>query len=204
LVVVRGWSPLLNCLWQAITRSGRRAPCRLPMPAGGDRRAKSVTSPERALTREPASPTLRGDAGGDIMADNLALKLLVAGIIGAVVGAAAAERYHFPTGLVYGGFNSRPPTATYRTRPAIDPMIGSGRAERDRDDDDGAVVVEREPYPTYAPPPRYRGPPPPPRRPAPPPRTAWCWKESENWDFRTTGHYVRCPAGSARRSARDG
>jgi hypothetical protein len=134
------------------------------------------------------------DAGGDTMADNLALKLLVAGIIGAVVGAAAAERYHFPTGLVYGGMNR--PTA-YRTRPAIDPMIGSGRADRE---DGPRVLLEAPPdwrdYPP--PPPWYRTPP---RRPAP--RMAWCWREFEDWNFRTTGRFVRCPAGSGRRE-RDG
>jgi len=123
------------------------------------------------------------------MADNLALKLLVAGIIGAVVGAAAAERYHFPTGLVYGGMNR--PTA-YRTRPAIDPMIGSGRADRE----DGPILLEAPP--DYYPPPRYRAPP---RR--PPPRAAWCWREFEDWNFRTTRRFVRCPAGGAGLRARD-
>lgn len=111
------------------------------------------------------------------MADNLALKLLVAGIIGAVLGAAAAERYHFPTGLVYGGLNSR-------TRPPIDPMIGSGRAPID----DRPRLVLREPpdyWPDW-PPRRYRAPP----RSAP--RTAMCWREFEDWNFGTTGHYVPC------------
>jgi hypothetical protein len=49
------------------------------------------------------------------MADNLALKLLVAGIIGAVVGAAAADRYRSPAGLMYG-FNT--PWTTTSRRPA--------------------------------------------------------------------------------------
>jgi hypothetical protein len=126
------------------------------------------------------------------MADNLALKLLVAGIIGAVIGAAAAERYHFPTGLVYGGMN-RP--GAYRMGPAIDPLSGSGRA----DGEDGPRIV-LEPPPDYyypPPPPWYR----PPRRLAP--RTAWCWREVEDWNFRTTGRFVRCPAGSAGRRLRD-
>jgi hypothetical protein len=123
------------------------------------------------------------------MADNLALKLLVAGIIGAVVGAALAERYHFPTGLVYGGLN-RP--TVYRPRPAIDPTIGSGRADRE----DGArIVIEESPdWRDYPPPPRYR-----PLPPRPAPRTAWCWREFEDWNFRTTGRYVRCYPGSGRR-----
>jgi hypothetical protein len=121
------------------------------------------------------------------MADNLALKLLVAGIIGAVVGAAAAERYHFPTGLVYGGMNR--PTA-YRTRPAIDPTIGRGDRE-----DGGRIVLE--PPPDYYYPPRYRYRELPPRRPAP--RTAWCWREFEDWNFRTTGRYVHCSPGRRER-----
>ncbi len=129
------------------------------------------------------------------MADNLALKLLVAGIIGAVIGAAAAERYHFPTGLVYGGVN-RP--SAYRTRPAIDPSSGSGRADREDREDGPRIVLE--------PPPAYYYPPPPPRyRPPPPrPRTAWCWREFEDWNFRTTGHFVRCPAGGTSRARDDG
>lgn len=123
------------------------------------------------------------------MADNLALKLLVAGIIGAVVGAAAAERYHLPAGLVYGGFNR--PTG-YRTRHAIDPMIGSGRAvERP---DDGRRLLRRD-WPD-GPPPRWRGT-------RSPKRTALCWREYEDWDFGTTGHYVRCrPGGSGGRNYR--
>ncbi len=121
------------------------------------------------------------------MADNLALKLLVAGIVGAVIGAAAAERYHFPTGLVYGGLNQSP---VYRTRPPIDPMYGSGRVERE----DGAVIYEPE-WRELPPPPRYYRPP----LRGPARRTAWCWREYEDWNFRTRGHYVRCSPGSASR-----
>jgi hypothetical protein len=144
-----------------------------------------------------------------MVADNLALKLLVAGIIGAVVGAAAAERYHFPTGRVYGGFN-RGPSVNYQTRPAIDPMIGSGRAERPGGGD-GPRVVWGSPPPDYWP--DWR-PPPPPRPPPRPwvrmrprpaaPRTALCWREFEDWNFGTTGHYVRCPPGGARYRPRSG
>jgi hypothetical protein len=129
------------------------------------------------------------------MADNLALKLLVAGIIGAVIGAAAAERYNFPTGLVYGGIN-RP--SVYRTRPAIDPLSGLGRADREDREDGPRIVLPPPDYYYPPPPPRYR---PPPRRLAP--RTAWCWREIEDWNFRTTGRFVRCPAGSAGQRARD-
>jgi hypothetical protein len=131
------------------------------------------------------------------MSDNLALKLLVAGIIGAVVGAAAAERYHFPTGLVYGGLN-RP---TYR-RAAIDPMLGSARAPEPRPDDDAPRIV-------YGVAPPEWGPPPPsyyyeqrPARVVPrpsPARTALCYREVENWNFAPSGRYYRCPPGSNNR-----
>jgi hypothetical protein len=131
------------------------------------------------------------------MADNLALKLVVAGIIGAVVGAAAADRYRFPTGLVYGGLN-RPPTA-YRTGPAIDPTIGSGRAEGYGDDGPRVEWGTPPDWPDLPQPselPRWR---PPARSPA---RTALCWREFEDWDFSRTGHYVRCNPGSSGRSYR--
>lgn len=133
------------------------------------------------------------------MADNLALKLLVAGIVGAVVGAAASERFRLPAGLVYGGFNR--PTA-YRTRPAIDPMIGSGRG-MERPDDPPRTLWRVPPdwpdWPPPDPPPRWRGT-------RSPTRTALCWREYEDWDFGTTGHYVRCPPGGGRnyRPRRDG
>ncbi len=127
------------------------------------------------------------------MADNLALKLLVAGIIGVVVGATAAERYHLPTGLVYGGFN-RP---TDRTRPAIDPMIGSGRG-MERPDDAPRTLWRSPPdwpdWPPPDPPPRWRGT----RSPA---RTALCWREYDDWDG-TAGYYVRCAPGSVGRNYR--
>jgi hypothetical protein len=144
------------------------------------------------------------------MADNLALKLLVAGIVGAVIGAALAERYgFFPSGLV----NTPRPYRT--TRRVIDPSSGSGRAdlaeervacrhappcsewaEVEEREDGRRVVLEPPPDCCY--PPRYR---PPPRRPVP--RTTWCWREFEDWNFRTTGHFVRCPADSAGRRERD-
>jgi hypothetical protein len=140
------------------------------------------------------------------MSDNLALKLLVAGIIGAVVGAAAAERYHFPTGLVYGGLNRARPYE----RIAIDPMMGSGRVvtveprpdDGGRRDVYGAPPVEdggSTPY-NYraAPEPRYYYY----RRPTPraaPARSALCYREVENWNFAPSGRYYRCPPGSANR-----
>src|SRR5215471_15918696 len=120
---------------------------------------------------------------GCTMADNLALKLLVAGIIGAVVGAAVADRFHFPAGLVYGGLN-RPLTA-HRTPPAIDPTIGSGRAGGY--DDDGPRTEWRTAPPDWPDWPRPNQLPqwrPPARSPD---RTALCWREFEDWDFGRTG-----------------
>jgi hypothetical protein len=121
------------------------------------------------------------------MADNLALKLLVAGIIGAVVGAAAAEKYHFPTGLVYGPFNSRP--APPYGRP-IDPVIGSGDVGEVRG---GPRVVLVPEFPPELPPerPRYRAPRNPPARAT----TAWCLQEYENWNFATAKRWVPCRPG---------
>jgi hypothetical protein len=116
------------------------------------------------------------------MTDNLPLKLLVAGIVGAVVGAAAADRFH-PSGLLYGPFNSRP--STYRPRLPIDPTMGSGNVDRYGAADDRPEVGWRQPPPPewVWRPPRYR----PPAK--PPARSAWCWEEYDEWDF---GHYVRC------------
>jgi hypothetical protein len=121
------------------------------------------------------------------MADNLALKLLVAGIIGAVVGAAAADRYRSPTGLMYG-FN-RPWTAGIRG-PA-----DSGRAPEE---------LSRAPW--TAPPPdwdwRWRQARP---RPSPGPRVALCWRPyDEDWNFRSRGRWVRCPPGVGGRDRSDG
>jgi hypothetical protein len=122
------------------------------------------------------------------MADNLALKLLVAGIIGAVIGAAAEGRYH-PTGLVYGPFNNR---SESRWLP-IDPTMGSGNADGYWRPDRPAAGWREDPAPGWnSPPPRYRTPARPPTS-----RTAWCWKEFEDWDFGTVGHYVPCTPPSA-------
>ena len=129
------------------------------------------------------------------MADNLALKLLVAGIIGAVIGATAADRYRIPAGLVYGGLN-RPPAA-YGTRPAIDPTFGSGRAEGYGDD--GPGVGTPPDWPDWPQPSQLWQWRPPTRSPA---RTALCWREFEDWDFSRTGRYVRCSPGSSGRSYR--
>jgi hypothetical protein len=127
------------------------------------------------------------------MADNLALKLLVAGIIGAVVGAAAAEKYHFPTGLVYG-FSNRPPPYGTRT---IGPELGAGEVVEGRGEGRGGpprVVLVPE-WPDLPPPssPRYR-----PQRSPAARTTALCWQPYENWKFEMTGRWVPCDP--ARRS----
>jgi hypothetical protein len=122
------------------------------------------------------------------MADNLALKLLIAGIIGAVVGAAAADRYRFPAGSVYGAVN-RTAQEGYRVQPSSDPMTGPAR---------GLVRLEEQPRVEWAPPPWPDwGPPGEPRWRAPrtPGRAALCWREYQDWDFGTTGHFVPCPPG---------
>jgi hypothetical protein len=151
--------------------------------------------------------------GYTMSSDNLALKLLVAGIIGAVIGAAAAERYHFPTGLVYGGWN-RP--TVYRARPPID--ANSGRADRPDSPDDDGVFDDRRPVPAAPPPTEWEPPPrrylysdrysdrypdrqrPPPRVVRPPAsRAAWCWRQVEDWNFGTTRRLYRCSPNSAGR-----
>jgi hypothetical protein len=125
------------------------------------------------------------------MADNLALKLLVAGIIGAVVGAAAAEKYHFPTGLVYG-FSTRPTPYygnNYGTRPPIGAEIGAGEAGEGRP---GARVVLVPDWQDGPPPsaPRYRPQPHQPQR-----TTTLCWQPYENWNFAMSGRWVPCQPG---------
>jgi hypothetical protein len=116
------------------------------------------------------------------MADNLALKLLVAGIVGAVVGASASERFRLPAGLVYGGF-SKPTTGRGMERPD-DPPRTLWRSPPDWPD-----------WPSPDPQPRWRGT-------RSQTRTALCWREYEDWDFGTTGYYVRCPPGGGGRNYR--
>src|SRR5262245_46425555 len=70
--------------------------------------------------------------GGTAMADGLAMKLLIAGVIGAIVGAAAADRYHFPAASVYG-FNKQ--SGGGPSRPPASPMVDSARAGEARADD---------------------------------------------------------------------
>jgi hypothetical protein len=125
------------------------------------------------------------------MADNLALKLLVAGIIGAVVGAAAAEKYHFPTGLVYG-FNTRPSPAYYGSRP-IGPELGAGEAEGDPRGGPPPRVVLVPDLPDA--PPRYRQQL---RNPPVARTTTLCWEPHESWNFAMGGRWVPCQP--ARRS----
>jgi hypothetical protein len=120
------------------------------------------------------------------MADNLALKLLVAGIIGAVIGAAAAGKYHFST----GPFGDYRPNSPYGRQP-IDPDLAAGDVvEEPR----WRVVVVPDwrdlrdlpdlPLPG---PPRYRRPPQ--RAPS---ETMLCWQPYQEWNFAMTGRWVAC------------
>jgi hypothetical protein len=122
------------------------------------------------------------------MADNLALKLLVAGIIGAVVGAAAADRWRLPAGMMYG-FN-RPWTTT--SRGAADGR--GGGPERPPEDSSRRFGGPPDYYWPDWPPPRWQQ-----ARPRSGPRIALCWREGD--DFRGRGRWVRCPpgVGSSRR-----
>jgi hypothetical protein len=128
------------------------------------------------------------------MADNLALKLLVAGIIGAVVGAAAADRYRLPAGLMYG-FN-RPWTTTSRG-------ADSGRAPERFSGEESRRYGAPPPdyWPDWGPSQeRWRR-----VRPSGPPRVAMCWRPYEDWrDFDgARGRWVRCPPGVAGGPRRD-
>ncbi len=137
------------------------------------------------------------------MADNLALKLLVAGVIGAVLGVAATDRNRFPTGLVYGGFNNGPPPGG---RPPIDPRIGDGSVYGPFDGPPPGGLLRR-PWPDWSRDGGYGPPGGPPRYPPPgqyrgvmraPDHMARCWMEAEDWDFAVTGRYVPCPPGGMR------
>src|SRR5258708_37668563 len=127
------------------------------------------------------------------------MKLLVAGIIGAIVGAATADRYHFPAGSVYG-FNKQ--SGSHRSQPPASPVIDSAKAGEARTDD--SVVPPRimrsasrvsPDWPEVGPggPPQWRG-----ARPSGYGRAAMCWREYEDPDFGTTGYFVRCASAGGR------
>src|SRR5215470_3584608 len=139
------------------------------------------------------------------MADNQAMKLLIAGVIGAIVGAAAADRYHFPAGSVYG-FNKQ--SGSRPSRPPASPMIGTAKAAEARADDSigppprttRSAAPAWPAWPEGGPggPSQWRG-----ARPGVYGRTAMCWREYEDPDFGVTGHFVRC-AGTGGRNHRPG
>src|SRR5260370_19586655 len=123
------------------------------------------------------------------MADNLAMKLLIAGIVGAIVGAATADRYHFPAGSVYG-FNKQ--SGSRRSQPPVSPVIDSARAGEARTDD--SVVPPRimrsasrvsPDWPEVGPggPPQSRG-----ARPSGYGRAAMCWTAERGPVLGTTRH----------------
>jgi hypothetical protein len=131
------------------------------------------------------------------MADNLAMKLLIAGIIGAIVGAATADRYRFPAGSVYGFKN---PSESGRSRPPVNPVIASAKAVEARADDStgssGIIRSASPDRPEAGPsgPPQWRGP-----RPTGYRRAAMCCREYEDPDFGPTGYFVHCAGGRSHR-----
>jgi len=125
------------------------------------------------------------------MADNLTVKLLIAGVIGAVVGAATADRYHFPAGSVYGFKQSGSRTS----QPPANPVIASARAEARTDDSIGQPRATRSasadrPEVGSSGPPQSRG-----TKPSGYGRAAMCWREYEDPDFGMTGYFVPCTGG---------
>ena len=131
------------------------------------------------------------------MADNLAMKLLIAGIIGAIVGAATADRYRFPAGSVYGFKNQ---SESGQSRPPVNPMIASAKAGEARTDDSispSRIMRSASPdRPEVGPggPPQWRG-----ARPTGYRRAAMCWREYEDPDFGPAGYFVHCAGGRSHR-----
>jgi hypothetical protein len=132
---------------------------------------------------------LKKEPGGVAMADNLTVKLLIAGVVGAIVGAATADRYHFPAGSVYG-FKQ---TGNRTSQLPANPMIASAKAGEARTDDSiGHPRIMRSASadrPEVGPsgPPQSRG-----IRPSGYGRAAMCWREYDDPDFGMTGYYVPC------------
>jgi hypothetical protein len=127
------------------------------------------------------------------MADNQALKLLMAGIVGAVIGAAASDRYHFPAGSVFG---SKQTGSQQRSRA---PALINSASAGERPADDPPRIMRSAPrswpdWPEAGGPPRWRG------ARASGSRPALCWREYEDWNFGTVGHYVRCSSSRKHRA----
>jgi hypothetical protein len=124
------------------------------------------------------------------MADNLAMKLLIAGVIGAIVGAATADRYHFPAGSVYG-FKKQ--SESRQSRSPSNPVIASARAAEARTDDSIGPPRATRTTPPDRPevglsgPPQSRG-----TKPSGYGRAAMCWREYEDPDFGPTGYFAPC------------
>ena len=106
------------------------------------------------------------------MADSMALKLLIAGVVGAVIGAAVAQRYH-PEDLFPSGFDSPWLYRSWHGPVADDDDWRPGPGDREDWDWDRDQ------------PQRYRP------RPKPPVHTT-CWRETEDWDFGTIRRPVPC------------
>jgi hypothetical protein len=131
------------------------------------------------------------------MADNLALKLLIAGVIGAVVGAAAADRYHLPAGATYGVGK---PLSSQGRWPSSGPTVNPTKSVEKLADDSVAPPHVMRSSPSERPEAgpngaaRLRAP----ARPSGPARTAICWREYEDLDFGTVGYFVRCTGAGGR------
>lgn len=112
------------------------------------------------------------------MADNMALKLLIAGVVGAVIGAAVvSDRFH-PEGVLHSGFARGPWLyRSWQHDPAADD--GDGRPER-ADSWENWDDWEQQPPPAQ----HYRA--------RSRPTRATCWREVENWDFGTVRRPVPC------------
>ena len=131
------------------------------------------------------------------MADNLAMKLLIAGIVGAVVGAATADRYRFPAGSVYGFKNQ---SESGQSRTPTNPVIASARAGEARTGDSASPPRVMRTAPPDRPEVGPSGSPP--SRGAKPSAgyrpVAMCWREYDDPDFGPTSYFVRCAGRSHR------
>jgi hypothetical protein len=130
------------------------------------------------------------------MADNLALKLLIAGVIGAVVGAASADRFHLPTGVVYGFAK---PISSQKGRPSSSPTVNAAKSDEKLTDASAGPNVmqsvasgrtEAEPNK----PGRWHAS----ARPRGSARSAICWREYTDLNFGTVGYFVRCTGAGGR------
>jgi hypothetical protein len=129
------------------------------------------------------------------MADNLPLKLLIAGVIGAVVGAAAADRYYLPAGAAYG--LGKPMS---RVRPSSGLTVNSEKSGEKLAANSTepphvmrGVLSERPETGPNAPVRRRAS-----ARPRGFARTGICWREYVDLNFGRVGYFVRCTGADGR------